>query len=175
MTDRAQMQSHAPGDRPAPPLQGRTNKTAALDPAPTDPSWPVPAADRVNVRESLFAKAFNRLLQQNLPRADICQRSSKFVANHLRRCGEPTRAQHILFEDRVCSVNFNERYVIAPEIGEVLKHALRIRLVQLGSFHYGMAQHQATIARKVNIDHFNVGIDEPEIVLPCQFTTDTTI
>jgi len=25
----------------------------------------VPAADRVNVRESLFAKAFNRLLQQN--------------------------------------------------------------------------------------------------------------
>src|SRR5260221_7999872 len=70
-TDRAQMQSHAPGDRPAPPLQGRTNKTAALDPAPTDPSWPVPAADRVNVRESLFAEAFNRLLQQNLPISDI--------------------------------------------------------------------------------------------------------
>jgi hypothetical protein len=51
----------------APPLQGRTNKTAALDPAPTDPLWPAPAADRVNVRESLFAEAFNRLLQQNLP------------------------------------------------------------------------------------------------------------
>src|SRR5258706_8309860 len=66
------MQSHAPGDRPAPPLQGRTNKTAALDPAPTDPSWPVPAADRVNVRESLFAEAFNRLLQQNLQTADSC-------------------------------------------------------------------------------------------------------
>jgi hypothetical protein len=65
------MQSHAPGDRPAPPLQGRTNKTAALDPAPTDPSWPVPAADRVNVRESLFAKAFNRLLQQNLPIPEV--------------------------------------------------------------------------------------------------------
>ena len=28
-------------------------------------TWPVPTADRVNVRESLFAKAFNRLLQQN--------------------------------------------------------------------------------------------------------------
>jgi hypothetical protein len=69
-TDRAQMQSHAPGDRPAPPLQGRTNKTAVLDPAPTDPSWPVPAADRVNVRESLFAEAFNRLLQQNRHRTD---------------------------------------------------------------------------------------------------------
>src|SRR5258708_34697748 len=70
-TDRAQMQSHAPGDRPAPPLQGRTNKTAALDPAPTDPSWPVPAADRVNVRESLFAEAFNRLLQQNRHETDL--------------------------------------------------------------------------------------------------------
>src|SRR5205823_3942880 len=61
----------APGDRPAPPLQGRTNKTAALDPAPTDPSWPIPAADRVNVRESSFAEAFNGLLQQNLPSTDM--------------------------------------------------------------------------------------------------------
>src|SRR6266571_2706569 len=75
-TDRAQMQSHAPGDRPAPPLQGRTNKTAVLGPAPTDPSWPVPAADRVNVRESLFAEAFNGLLQQNLPTRDSCTASS---------------------------------------------------------------------------------------------------
>src|SRR5437870_13524666 len=70
--DQALLQSRAPGDRPAPPLQGRTNKTAALDPAPTDPSWPIPAADRVNVRESLFAEAFHGLLQQNLPRADSC-------------------------------------------------------------------------------------------------------
>jgi hypothetical protein len=54
------------GNRPALPLQGRTNKTAVLGPAPTNPSWPVPTADRVNVRESLFAEAFNRLLQQNL-------------------------------------------------------------------------------------------------------------
>src|SRR5438874_12326749 len=69
--DRTLLQSRAPGVRPAPPLQGRTNKTAALDPAPTDPSWPIPAADRVNVRESLFAEAFNGLLQQNLPIGDI--------------------------------------------------------------------------------------------------------
>jgi hypothetical protein len=31
----------------------------------------VPAADRVNVRESLFAEAFNRLLQQNLPTTEV--------------------------------------------------------------------------------------------------------
>ena len=70
-TDRAQMQSHAPGDRPAQPLQGRTNKTADLDLAPTAPSWLDPAADRVNVRESLFAATFNGLLQQNLPEAAV--------------------------------------------------------------------------------------------------------
>src|SRR6202021_461463 len=91
-------------------------------------------------------------------------------------CGrEPTRVQNVFFEDRVSSVDFDERHVIAPKIGEVLKNALRIRLVQLGSLHDGMAQHQATIARKVNIDYFDVGIDEPDVVLPCQFTTNTTI
>src|SRR5258708_32470795 len=74
-TDRAPLQSRAPGDRRAPPLQGRTNKTAALDPAPTDPSWPIPAADRVNVRESLFAEAFNGLLQQNRHKTDMPKRS----------------------------------------------------------------------------------------------------
>src|SRR3984893_15227985 len=91
---------------------------------------------------------------------------SKFAGNHLRRCGERTRAHYVLFEDRVRIVDFNERYVIAPEIGQVLKHPLRIPLVQLGSFHYGMAQHQAAITRKINIDHFYVGVDETNIVLP---------
>src|SRR5258705_10575025 len=37
--------------------RSRTNKTAALDPAPTDPSWHIPAVDRVTVKESLFAAA----------------------------------------------------------------------------------------------------------------------
>jgi len=79
------------------------------------------------------------------------------------------------FEDRVRGVDFDERYVIAPEIGEVLEHALGVGLVQLGAFHYGVAQHQATIAGKINIDHFDVGIDEPDVVLPRQFTTNATI
>jgi hypothetical protein len=55
-------------------------KTAVLDPDPTDPSWPVPAADRVNVRESLFAEAINRLLQQNRRKADIALRRQKTSA-----------------------------------------------------------------------------------------------
>src|ERR1700687_3580016 len=72
---RAPLHSRVPGDRPTPPLQGKTIKTAALDPAPTDPSWPIPAVDRVNVRESLFAEAFNRLLQQNRHQPDMRGRS----------------------------------------------------------------------------------------------------
>src|SRR5260370_23090161 len=69
--DRGQMQPRAPGDRPPPPLQGRPNKTAALERAPTAPSWPAPAAEPINLRESLFAAAFNRLLQQNRHKADV--------------------------------------------------------------------------------------------------------
>src|ERR1700730_13056251 len=93
--DQAQPKSRAPGDRPAPLLQGRTNKTAALDPAPTDPSWPVPAADRVNVRESLFAEAFNRLLQQNRHETDVPNQSS-----HVRYQGmnRPTLARTLTSE-----------------------------------------------------------------------------
>jgi hypothetical protein len=38
---------------------------------------PAPAVDRVNVRESLFAAAFNGLLQQNLPKAVMhCSKDS---------------------------------------------------------------------------------------------------
>jgi hypothetical protein len=52
---------------------------------------------------------------------------------------------------------------------------LGVGLVQLGAFRYGVAQHQAGIAGKINIDHFDVGIDEPDVVLPRQFTTNTTV
>src|SRR5947208_10416182 len=91
--DRALLQSRAPGDRPAPPLQGRTNKTAALDPAPTDPSWPIPAADRVNVRESLFAEAFNGLLQQNLPIADVRSPSDRQTYKSVSRASSAVKGE----------------------------------------------------------------------------------
>src|SRR5258706_4951973 len=99
----------------------------------------------------------------------------RIAGDRLRGCGEHPRVQDILFEHRVRGVDFDQRYVIAPEIGEVLKHALRVHLVQLGSLHHRMAKHQATIAGKVDIDHFDVGIDISNVVLPRQFTTNTTI
>ncbi len=95
---------------------------------------------------------------------------SKFAGSRLRRYGDRAWVHDILFKDRIRSVDFDQRYVIAPEIGEVLKHALRVHLIQLGSLHHGMAQHQATIAGKVDIDHFDVGIDISNVMLPRQFT-----
>src|SRR5258708_12580082 len=38
-----------------------------------------------------------------------------------------------------------------------------------------MSQHQAAIAGKINIDHFDVGIDVPDVVLPRQFATNPTV
>src|SRR6476659_10109548 len=107
----------------------------------------------------------------------ICHEQTSIILfrNRLRSCGERARVQNVFLEDRVRGVDFDERYVIAPEIGEVLEHALGVGLVQLGAFHYGVAQHQATVAGKINIDHFDVGIDEPDVVLTRQFTTNATI
>ena len=93
----------------------------------------------------------------------------------LRRSGVPARAHDVLFENRIGGVDFDQRYVIAPEIGEVLKHALRVDLVELGSLHHGMPQHQTAIAGKINIDDFDVGIDVTDVVLPRQLATNPTV
>jgi len=87
---------------------------------------------------------------------------SKFSRRPLRCRGEPARVQNVFLEDRVRSVDFDQRYVVAPKIGEVLKHALGVGLVQLGALDDGMAQHQSTIAGKINVDYLDVGVDEPE-------------
>src|SRR5258708_5534670 len=93
----------------------------------------------------------------------------------LRGCEEPARVQDVLLEDGARRVDFDQRHVIAPEIGKMLKHALGVRLAQLGALHDRMAQHQAPIARKIDVDHFDVGVDEPDVVLPRQFTTNPPI
>ena len=39
------------------------------------------------------------------------------------RRGHRARAQHIFLEDLAVTVDFGERYVVAPELGKVLQHA----------------------------------------------------
>src|SRR5258708_32009366 len=89
------MKSRALGDRPPPPLQARTNKTAALNRAPTAPSWPAPAAEPINLRESLFAAAFNRLLQQNRHEPDLprCPQFGRYRGHNGHQTDSPIRSR----------------------------------------------------------------------------------
>ena len=51
----------------------------------------------------------------------------------------------------------------------MLEHALGVGFAELGPLHHRVAQHQATIAGKVDVDDFDVRIDEADVVLPRQF------
>src|SRR5438477_591014 len=56
-----------------------------------------------------------------------------------------------------------------------MKDLLGVGLREKGSFYNGMAQHQAPITGKININHFDVRLNNPEVILSRQFTTNTTI
>src|SRR5258708_5079937 len=57
----------------------------------------------------------------------------------------------------------------------MLKHALGVSFVKLGSLYDRMSQHQATIAGQIDVDDFDIGIEESDIVLPRQFTANAAI
>ena len=82
------------------------------------------------------------------------------------------RVQDVLFNDLVGGVDFDQRHVIAPEIGKVLQHAPGIRLVELRSLDHGMAQHQPAIAGQIDIDDLDIGVDEADVILLGQFAAD---
>ena len=57
----------------------------------------------------------------------------------------------------------------------MLQHAPGIGFGELGALDHGMTQHQATIAGKVDIDDFDVRVDEADVVLPCQFAPQPAV
>ena len=57
----------------------------------------------------------------------------------------------------------------------MLQHALGVGLVELGALYHGMAQHQPAVAGKIDVDDFDVGVDEADIVLPRQFAPQPAI
>jgi hypothetical protein len=93
----------------------------------------------------------------------------------LRGYSNAARTGRVLLEDRVRGVNFDEGNVIRPQIGEVLKHALRIRLAQHGSLDGRVPQHQTAIACQIDVYHFDVGIDVADVILPRQFAPNAAI
>src|ERR1700730_9699222 len=71
--DREQHRSSAPDDLRGPRRRDETRRTVDLGHSSDGPSWIDLAAIRVNTTESSFAASLNRLLQQNLPDADLCR------------------------------------------------------------------------------------------------------
>src|SRR5512141_1328114 len=71
MIDRERRRSCAPDDQQEPPHQDETRKTDDLGRCSGVPSSPVSDAKCRQKTESLFAKAFKSLLQQNRHLADI--------------------------------------------------------------------------------------------------------
>ena len=47
-------------------------------------------------------------------------------------------------------------------------------VIQPCSLQHRMTQHQATVAREVDVDHLDIGLDEPDVVLSCQFAAMTS-
>src|SRR6202050_5931665 len=70
-TDRAQCRSGAPDDLRGPRRQDETRKIVDPGHSSDGPSWIDLAENRVTTTESRSAARLNRLLQQNLPEADI--------------------------------------------------------------------------------------------------------
>src|SRR5260370_21979644 len=70
-TDREQCRSCAPNDLQGPRRQDETGRTVDLGHSSDGPSWIDLVAIRVNTTESRFEACLNRLLQQNLPLAEV--------------------------------------------------------------------------------------------------------
>jgi hypothetical protein len=70
-TDREQCRSSAPSDLRGPRHRDETRRTVDLGHSSDGPSWIDPDAIRVNTTESRLAACLNRLLQQNLPTAEV--------------------------------------------------------------------------------------------------------
>jgi hypothetical protein len=131
-------------------FKGRTNKTAALDPAPTDPSWPIPAADRVNVRESLFAEAFNGLLQQNLPAGEANKPFAGSVLHSMRRTSLPPA--HGRARERSAGLTLKNAI---SERSPFFRHTLKRRCGICGTqFQRLIAYSEIKIIRRIAIDAY---------------------
>src|SRR4030088_2502123 len=72
-SDREPQRSRGPDDRPAPPHRGEMNRKTVPGRESAAPSWSAPIANRITATESLTKKPCNRLLQQNLPQADVAR------------------------------------------------------------------------------------------------------
>src|SRR6516165_2605820 len=81
-SDQEPQRSRGSDDRPTPPPRDEMNRKTAPDRDSVAPSSPAPVANRITATESPTKKSCNGLLQQNLPKADICI-AADFLFDHL--------------------------------------------------------------------------------------------
>src|SRR4029077_10080234 len=82
-SDQEPQRSRGPDDRPAPPHRDEMNRKTAPARDSAAPSSPAPVANRITATESPTKKACNGLLQQILPRSDICSAAKCTPFDHL--------------------------------------------------------------------------------------------
>src|SRR5581483_9408468 len=93
----------------------------------------------------------------------------------LRGDRQRSRTDDIFLQDVIPGVNFNQSYIIGPQISQMLQHAPGVSLVELGALHHDVAQHQPAIAGEIDIDHFDIRIDIADVILPREFTADAPV
>src|SRR5262245_60863694 len=132
-SDQEPQRSRAPGDRPAPPHRDEMNRKTAPGRASAAPSSPAPVANRITATESPTKKACNRLLQQNLPKADIAAICRTGVTGYRRS----------FRLDVGCADHLAPFLgVVGDELGEVSGRAHKRRAAEVGEprFHIGVCK-----------------------------------
>jgi hypothetical protein len=81
----------------------------------------------------------------------------------------------MFLQDRACGIDLLEPDIIAPEVGDVLEHMRRGRVLKQASVHDAMAQHQAAVAGEVDIDDLDIRIGPADVVLAGQLAADPAI
>ena len=65
-------------------------------------------------------------------------------------------------------VHLPQHHVVAPEVGELLQHEPRLVRVQELPVEHPVAQHQAPVARQIDVHHLDVRVVAADVVLARQ-------
>lgn len=69
----------------------------------------------------------------------------------------------------VVGIDFDQGNVVGLEIGQMLQYVFGVGFVELCVFDDMVVQDQLVVVGQIDVDYFDIGIDEVYIVLLCQF------
>ena len=77
----------------------------------------------------------------------------------------PSRAGRVFGMHCAVIVLLHQLHVIAPEVGDVLQHLVRITFNQRDAVHDAMLQDQLAVAGEIDVHDLNVGIAISDVVM----------